>query len=301
VPGEEGASDPAYDDRTAPGHVVAVWGPTGAPGRTSVALGLATEIAAAGTATVLVDADVYGGTIAQRLGLLDEVPGLAAAVRLAGNGSLDLLALARLAPTVAPRLRVLTGISRADRWPELRPSGLEVVWQLTRKLAGVTVVDCGFAVETDEELAYDTSAPRRNGATLSALEGADAVLAVGSADPVGVQRLVRGLAELREACPQVRPQVVLNRVRRGPVGPAPERQLTEALDRYAGVRPVAFVPHDQDAFDASLLHARSLREVAGGSAASGALRTLAGRLHADLTGVAVPRRRRWRRIRGIAG
>ena len=44
--------------------VVAVWGPTGAPGRTTIAVTLATELAALGI-TVLVDADTYGGSVAQ--------------------------------------------------------------------------------------------------------------------------------------------------------------------------------------------------------------------------------------------
>src|SRR5262249_36215411 len=150
-----------------------------------------------GVATLLADADVYGGVVAQALGLLDESAGLAGAARLANAGSLDRAGLADLARTVGPRLRVLTGIARADRWPELRPHALDVVWSLARGLAAATVVDCGFGLEQDEELSYDTMAPRRNGATLGVLELADAVVAVGSADPIGLQRLVRGLVELR--------------------------------------------------------------------------------------------------------
>jgi len=46
---------------TGRGRVVAVWGPTGAPGRTTVAVGLADEASRLGVSTLLVDADVYGG------------------------------------------------------------------------------------------------------------------------------------------------------------------------------------------------------------------------------------------------
>jgi len=109
------------------GRLVAVWGPTGAPGRTTVAVGIAGELAQAGVPTLLADADTYGGSVAQVLGFLDEAPGLAAAARLANLGQLDLAALARVAPTAAPHLRVLTGISRAERWTELRPAALEAV------------------------------------------------------------------------------------------------------------------------------------------------------------------------------
>ena len=61
---------------------------------------------------------------------------------------------------VRPRLRVLPGIDRADRWPELRPSAVDVVLDLARDLSAVTVVDCGFSLERDEELSFDTAAPR---------------------------------------------------------------------------------------------------------------------------------------------
>ncbi len=53
--------------------LVAVWGPTGAPGRSAVALSVASALAARGVDTVLVDADVEGGAQAQSLGLLDDV------------------------------------------------------------------------------------------------------------------------------------------------------------------------------------------------------------------------------------
>jgi MinD-like ATPase involved in chromosome partitioning or flagellar assembly len=258
--------------------LVAVWGPTGAPGRTTVAVTLAAELAGAGVPTLLADADVYGGVVGQLLGLLDEAPGLAAAARLANQGRLDLPALARLAPVVAPRLRVLTGVSRAARWPELRPVALEQVWALSRALAEVTVVDCGFCLEQDEELAYDTAAPRRNGATLRTLELADTVLAVGAADPVGVQRLVRGLAELREAVPGAAVRVVLNRVRRTAVGAGAREQLTAALERHAGVTDVVLVPEDRQSVDSAVLHGRVLAEVARGSPARLALAGLAAAL-----------------------
>jgi MinD-like ATPase involved in chromosome partitioning or flagellar assembly len=261
----------------ADGRLVAVWGPTGAPGRTTIAVVLATEAARLGCASLLADADCYGGVIAQVLGLLDESPGLAAAVRQANAGNLDLHTLATLARVVGPNLRVLTGIARAERWPELRPSGLVAAYAIARQLATLTVVDCGFGLEQDEELSYDTTAPRRNGSTLATLADADHVVAVGSADPVGLQRLVRGLAELSEVLPQCRPQVVVNRVRKGPINGDAEQEIQQALTRYAGIDDVVFVPYDRVSLDKAIAGGHTLGEIAPDSPVRRAMLALARR------------------------
>ncbi|RBY80010.1 chromosome partitioning protein [Blastococcus sp. TF02-09] len=257
------------------GRLVAVWGPTGAPGRTTVAVGLADEAARLGVSSLLVDADVYGGVVAQVLGLLDDSPGLAGAARQAGAGTLDSAALVRLAWSVRPQLRVLTGLARADRWPELRPRAVTTVLEEARRLAELTVVDCAFNLEDDEELSFDTAAPRRNGATLAVLEAADTVLCVSGADPVALQRCVRALDDLREVLPDVSPVLVVNQVRRGPVAGDPEREISAALERFSGRDVAFFLPADRRATDAALAAGRTLAEVGPGSALRAGLRSMA--------------------------
>jgi Flp pilus assembly CpaE family ATPase len=276
APGPPPVSLPAQPPGS--GRVVAVWGPAGDPGRSTVAVALASEVAALGRSALLVDADVYGGVVAQLLGLLDEQAGLASAARLANNGALDLPALAALARQVAPELRVLTGIARADRWPELRPTAVEAVLGLARSLAGTTVVDCGFCLEQDEELSYDTAAPRRNGATLAVLAAADTVVVVGTADPVGLQRLVRGLSDLREVVPGVQPLVVVNRLRGTAVPGDAAAEVRGALARYAGVADCALVPLDVAGVDAAVTAGRTLAEAAPSSPARTALAAVAAQL-----------------------
>jgi MinD-like ATPase involved in chromosome partitioning or flagellar assembly len=302
-PGQHGQADPraALPQLGAPpaefpslpgsGQLVAVWGPTGAPGRTTVAVGLADESARLGVPTLLIDADIYGGVVAQVLGLLDESPGFAAAARLDNQGALDVPALAQLARAIGPRLRVLTGISRADRWPELRPDSVRGVLDRARSLAALTVVDCGFCLEQDEELTYDTMAPRRNGATLAVLEAADVVLAVGAADPIGIQRLVRGLAELAEVMPDKKPRVIVNRLRSGVVPGDPEREVASALRRFAGVSQVDTLPYDRSALDKALASGCTLGEAAPMSPLRLELTAIAGQL-VGVPPPPPPRRRR---------
>jgi Mrp family chromosome partitioning ATPase len=262
VPGDP----PGSPEAPGPGRVTAVWGPAGSPGRTTVAANIAGELAAEGKSVLLVDADSYGASIAAVLGLLDESAGLAQACRLADQGLLDAEALRRVATPVTTKsgtFRVLTGITRADRWTELRAPALALVLERARQIAEVVVVDTGFCLEADEELSFDTMAPRRNAATLRALELADTVYAIGAADPVGVPRLVRGLAELESAVPQAAPIVVMNKVRASSVGRGPERQLRDAWERYGPATELrAFLPEDRVAADAALLGGALLLEAA---------------------------------------
>lgn len=263
---------------TATGRIIAVWGPAGSPGRTLVAANMAGELAAEGKSVLLVDADSYGASVAAVLGLLDEAAGLAQACRLADQGLLDGEALRRIAVPVSTRagtFRVLTGTTRADRWTELRAAALALVYERAREIAEVTVIDAGFCLEADEELSFDSMAPRRNAATLRSLEMADTVYAIGAADPVGVPRLVRGLAELDAAVPQACPRVVLNKVRASAVGRSPERQLREAWARYGPTVPLeAFLPADPAACDAALLAGSLLLESMPDSALRRAIRDL---------------------------
>jgi MinD-like ATPase involved in chromosome partitioning or flagellar assembly len=254
------------------GSVVAVWGPTGAPGRTLLATNLAVEAAAQSVPTLLIDADVYGGVVSSAFGLLDESPGLAGACRLAATGQLDLGSLAGLCWSLGDDLRLLTGIARADRWPEVRPSAIPLVLDAAREMAPLTVVDCAFALEADEEISFDTRAPRRNGATLTLLAEADLVLVVGSCDPPGLERLVRALAELGDAVPDATPRVVLNRCRSS-VGSAAEAEA--AVRRFAGVDVYARLPEDRAATDRAWRRGVALADAAPRSPLRAAIADLA--------------------------
>ncbi|MEC5150907.1 hypothetical protein [Cryobacterium sp. GrIS_2_6] len=143
---------------SARGTVIAVWGPSGAPGRTTLAINIAAEVAAVGHTVALVDVDSYGGGIAPALGMLDESPGFAAACRLAGTDSLTRPELERIAQRyTSPRgaFWVLTGIGRPSRWPELSGERVSKTIEVLRNWVDYVVLDTGFSLESDEEISSD--------------------------------------------------------------------------------------------------------------------------------------------------
>ncbi len=248
---EEGADEP--------GRVLAVWGPTGAPGRTTVAVSTAAELARSGHDVLLVDADPYGGSVAQHLGVLDEVSGLLSAVRLANAGQLDATRLASVARAVGPRLRLLTGLPRADRWAEVRGVAFDGVLDAARELCAYVVLDLGFALEQADQ-AFGSSAPQRNLMTVAGLDHADEILVVGSADPVGLARLARGLVELPEVVPAATTRVVVNRVR--PSLGWGENEVRAMVEGFVTPASTHFLPHDLAAADRALMAGQPVSEVA---------------------------------------
>ena len=262
------------------GEVIVVWGPCGAPGRTTLAINIAAEIAAAGHTVVLADVDSYSGSVAPALGMLDEAPGFAAACRLAGSDSLTESELERIAQRYnSPQgaFWVLTGIARPSRWPELSADRVTRTLETLRHWVDYVVVDTGFNLESDEELSSDLFAPRRNAATLTCLRAADHVVACGLADPVGMARFLRAWVDLTDVLHESatsgnRVSVVMNRVRTSAVGLNPRGQVVGALRRFGGIDAPILVPHDQAGADAAVLTGRTLRDAAPKSAAREGIR-----------------------------
>jgi MinD-like ATPase involved in chromosome partitioning or flagellar assembly len=274
VAGATSTRDPGADGQL--GSLITVWGAHGAPGATSVAIALSDELARMGQQSLLVDADTMGGSTAMALGVLDEASGLAVACRHADAGTLDAFTFAQAARSLGEGWRILTGITRAERWVELRPAALSRLWQVCRDLPGIAIADIGSGLEPPES-GWGGGSGDRFAAAHTAIEHADAIIAVGSADPVGMDRLISGLEVLRQRT-DVPPVVVVNRLRRSVLGRDAAGQIREALARHAQITDPILIDDDPSAFDAALKEGRTLAEVAARSKVRGQLRDLAHRV-----------------------
>ena len=263
--------EPASERET--GRLVAVWGPAGAPGRSTVAANLAAEAALAGHGTVLVDADTYGPSLSQMLGVLDEAPGLVAAARAHDRDTLTEETLDALLPVVQTNLRLLSGIGVPARWAELRRGAMDGVWSALRRRGGIVVADIAPVLEEDEELSYDTAAPQRNAAALSALEAADAVIAVVAADPVSITRLLRDHARLQELGVEEL-HVIVNRAG----SPVPGDRIRELIASRMTVDSLHLLPDDPVSCRTAAWDGALLSEAAARSALRRGLREIASSL-----------------------
>jgi MinD-like ATPase involved in chromosome partitioning or flagellar assembly len=214
----ENVPEPARRPPTPKGRVVAVWGPKGAPGRTTVAVELAMQFAMEEPATLLIDADPYGGDVVQVLGVTDELPTVMWAAGLAAKDELSrenleesLRRVGRRGPVVLP------GLPRADLWPEVSDFGWRGVLEAAADIYSQTVVDTGFCLER-AELSYAGPSEGRNLMTRLTLATADRVVAVCRADPIGVKNFVWAARELFDVVDPDVVTIVLNRASTGKRG-----------------------------------------------------------------------------------
>lgn len=289
------AASPAGDERG--GRIVLVWGPHGAPGRSTVAASLAHGLAACGGA-ILVDADVEAPSLVQLLGMPEDSSALAGAARLATHGRLDAESFRRILAPVGDGLFLLGGLGRSGRWRELPPASMAEVWAQCRRAAAWTVVDVAGG-PADDDVDDFTLEPGRGAVTADLVSHADVILVVGGADPVGVRRLLQLLDEMGASMnPAGRVEVVINRVRASAAGPSPQQALREALARFGGLEDIVLLPDDAATADACLLQGCTVLEQAPASALGKALSALVDRIDPQVAAVrraASPRRSRlWR-------
>lgn len=276
----------AIDANESAATITVIWGPPGAPGRTHTAIALAQFLAAEGRSVLLVDADTYSPGISESLCLEAEASGLLAAAHHAERGTLDVSTLSRLARSISPGLRVLTGIPQAMRSSELRAAPMTKVWQVAGQLCDVLIVDIGGCVE-DGLLAMDadvgdfgiTGTGRSPQAT--ALTAADQLIAVASCEPPAIARLLTTWPGIRSLAPAAQTHIVINRLRAPIVkGNSATEKLIEFVAEHADCGGVHPIRDDRSNADAATAKGLTLFEHAPKSAAITDLHPLGSQLTA---------------------
>ena len=245
-------ADPAEARSHAVGELIAVWGPHGSPGRTSIAIGIADAIAARGMRVGLVDADTEAAAVGFALGITDRPPGLLGACRRVEHASLDVQALSSCCRRVHD-WSVLTGLDGAHRGAHIRAASLDVVQEACRSAFDVTIVDTSAGLTT-----FDTGpwGAEPNLASRSLIAHADRVVVVADASALGAARLASQWPELMSCATSSHVTIVRNRVRRG--GP---RRWSEALHDHGIGGSIVEVAERRRELEACWAHGRTPREL----------------------------------------
>lgn len=195
--------------------ITVVYGPAGAPGRSTMALGLAEAWSRSGDRVCLVDADTVGPSLALLVGMTEDVSGVLVASRYADQAALDVRSLASACRRLDDRLWLMSGVGSADRWHQLRPASFERVVRKCAEHFDRVVIDTNplLNVEGFDDV-LTAGMPGRDGVTRSALQLSDSVLVVTQPDAVSVVRLSVDLPLVMNMVVHSRVSVVVNRTSR---------------------------------------------------------------------------------------
>lgn len=258
-----------------PGRSIAVWGPKGAPGRTSVAIELAFEIAAAEPSTLLVDADTYGGDVAQSLAMVEEIPTIVWAAHRASTedfGPAEIATVLRRAGDRGPV--VMPGVPRPDLWADISDFGWRKLMVRLRSLFRFTIYDLGFVLEG----APGTAAVwDRNRVTRQTISDADRVVAICRGDPIGLKSFLWAMEELRALVDLDKVLVVANKVRAGD-----EQEVGYVLRKHLGKRPAAYLRDVPAERLAAMEAATAVRTLKSSSDTATSIADVAAALGADI-------------------
>jgi len=218
-------------------RIFTVWGPSGSPGRSPVAINLADSLGRLGHRVLLVDADVYNASLAQMLGSARNGHTIATLfAALNRNSSLNLSDFAVWIR--AERFALVPGLAGPDRWRELSPEGF----------SGLIAAAASFdyvVFDVAGEIRPTGSAGDAPIARLLVRE-ATRLLVIGDSSILGIDRLARVAASVRSLRPDGRFDFVLNRASRKPTAHA------DLFHQLTKERVTNALPYDRQTLSAAL-------------------------------------------------
>ena len=240
---------------TVDGQVVVAWSAAGSTGRSSLLAAFACELAKANQRVLVIDADMHAPSMIQIFGFDQNYSGLSAAIRMQSHGQLDLPAFEQLLldfEMPKHRLKLLAGITMVNRWPEVGFENLRTLIKFAGTQFDFVLVDVAASLETS--LVDSRLLSERNAATLAALSVATHVIAITTADVIGLNRFIWASENLRDLKLDAQTYVVVNRFNQEVLGRKAVAEVSEAIARFAKHETAAFIEEDCSLF------ARSLRE-----------------------------------------
>ncbi|MFM7139586.1 MAG: CpaE family protein [Actinomycetes bacterium] len=234
-------------ESTIPG-LISIWGNPGAPGRTSVAINTAYCLAKTNRPTLLIDLDAIAPSIASSLSLVSEIPGISSVIHDAMYGKLSKSNFDKNIFEVSKNLHVITGISNAKRWLELRTTGLiEVLKYASQNYAHIVCDLRSVLPDQIDKDKFDQGIFKRFDHVPKILELSNRVVYVMQANPLSLIRCNENLEVLKEFNP-LDPYIVLNRVNPVYLGKKYENLVNDILLRWTKIENVFIVEEDIELF-----------------------------------------------------
>lgn len=214
------------------GTLIVVGAPPGGCGSTEISVGLAASMSA-----LLVDADDFAPSVAQRVGIPMH-PNLRTAIDVVHHrtGSLD------EAITEIGKLRIVPGLVKGEDWAQLHPGEVHTVLEELAAGEARIVVNIGAGLERPQV------GEGRFGLARELVSRADVVVGVGLPHPVAMARLVNWLFEADALAPGAHLIGVVNRVSRSIYQ---KGEVAAELSQAVPSIPIVMVPEDRRVTEAA--------------------------------------------------
>jgi len=269
---------PSYSPKT-----IACWSGSGSPGRTTLAINLATELALSRKRILLIDLDTLSPAVGIALGLVDTPAGLSAVLRLAEQNRLTRSELSRLSVAIdvgRNELVFLPGISAASRWPEVSAERFELLLAQISGQFDLIVLDLPQATYPTTRLVHPalSQVEERDDLIRSVLTRSSKLITISGCDAISAKRFLEAqslLLELGRADDQL---VVVNRFRTSALGPDAKYELEQSFQNLANLRIDTFIPDEPENFDRALRNGLPLALLKRSSAARQAIKQLADQI-----------------------
>jgi MinD-like ATPase involved in chromosome partitioning or flagellar assembly len=227
--------------------VIGVYGTAGAPGRSSIAVGVSAEMARAGLKTLLVDADFGAPAVGALLGLNGESNGLLKAARLVERGGLTGTTMEQSAARVGPNLLALGNQSAFGGLTRVAIGGATELISVAQANFECVVIDLGCSVAPVAFDPFGDAGLSGSQLTAQLLGMCTDVLVCGLPSPLGVTRLITALSDLVDLKVSATQRVVLNRCPRGRAN-ALGAETQALVATHVRKTEVVSLPRDERAF-----------------------------------------------------
>ncbi|NBR64693.1 MAG: hypothetical protein EBS85_01720 [Micrococcales bacterium] len=245
-----------------PVQVIACWGPAGSPGKSTIAINIAAELALGGHSVLLIDLDTLAPAIALYLGLVDTPAGLSACLRLAEQQRFTREEFERLTVSITlgrQELRFMPGLIGAHRFQEVTPERFEGLLQQLAGFVDYVVLDLPQATEFKSPVVHPSTLAihdffSRDKLLRSTLAKASKLVFISGCDPVAAHRFILANEYLAELKTSAQVFVLVNRFRTTTLGSGARDEIEQTYLDLAKLRVDCFIPEDSQNIDKATLN-----------------------------------------------
>lgn len=224
------------------GVLVAITGPSGSTGKTTIASNLAALLASEKKSVILVDADFLGSGCPSQFSINRQLPGLTAAIRLAEQNRFDEQQLERLVYEIQKNRLYLLANSAGLLVPP-NANNLSVITEQLLTSFDYVVVDLPALVVPSLQT------PANCELLDCFMQRAEYVFAVALADPLGIARWLRVEKVLEQK--NIQPKLIINRLRNSAIESA-KREIQYTLAQLGSYPIAGFLPDDPVPIDRAI-------------------------------------------------